>query len=520
MQKHTYNTLSDYYNNILGAYTPDIMKITINTTYDNKNTLQTRRVYFHERYHYWQSIFTPFGQMRWFQIDYSLNEVYSIWKKSVLKNKNYRKIPSGLLIEQNELESSIISMHIEASKHNLDLLFLMLQNFWNKDLEHQYSTSKEYLNPKITVSGDEYILTGLDIIETLDKYQEALYGKLINKETFEDIIDPNILNSTYFMCYNYYLEQIGNDIAFPAVCEIALKTSSIGDLSDINSWKKNHPAWRFISIIDVLKNNKKIPVIKLDNIEKTYSAFVNSIIKECGFRSIDDTYKGMRLNNEGTDWENVVMQEMNRAMDFKQRYPWFLAYPFFLNEKQTNELNSFQPNFISYIDMNSIEYVRDNVYMSEKSSFSDSWKSELHNIIHKYALAYQIMGIESNRALEHIRLQCGCGFFNVNACPHFNKDCNGYLDNESSYARKLSENDIIRIIDTMADVLVTRHSTNSIDEFNKYKNDYWDENSIDDICYLDLIFQIYYGCSVLDVDVNMLKKNSLSNCKEYLDRFA
>lgn len=61
MINEEHQNLCDSYSKILGSYSPDIMKVCINTVHDDRNTLQNKRVFFYEQYHYWQSIFTPFG---------------------------------------------------------------------------------------------------------------------------------------------------------------------------------------------------------------------------------------------------------------------------------------------------------------------------------------------------------------------------------------------------------------------------------------------------------------------------
>lgn len=76
------NKLLEYmnkeYKTILGSFSPDIMSIFINDNYsevefenDSDTYKRNRQVYFHEMYHFWQTLFTPFGQLRWYQTIFS-----------------------------------------------------------------------------------------------------------------------------------------------------------------------------------------------------------------------------------------------------------------------------------------------------------------------------------------------------------------------------------------------------------------------------------------------------------------
>lgn len=57
---------------LLGAYFPTIMGLFVNASIDKVEKTEeerykaNKRVYFHELFHNWQSLFTPFGQLRWF----------------------------------------------------------------------------------------------------------------------------------------------------------------------------------------------------------------------------------------------------------------------------------------------------------------------------------------------------------------------------------------------------------------------------------------------------------------------
>ena len=74
----------EYDGKILGTYLPDIKSLFVNqSSYildEGERGNRNARVVFHERFHNWQSIFTPFGQLRWYVGQKCTDDVVGLWK--------------------------------------------------------------------------------------------------------------------------------------------------------------------------------------------------------------------------------------------------------------------------------------------------------------------------------------------------------------------------------------------------------------------------------------------------------
>lgn len=510
-----------YYNKVLGAFSPDIMSVFVNSTYndvelenDSGSYKKNQIVYFHELFHHWQSIFTPFGQMQSFQYKYTSDEIIDLWTKAVGRDIKNRKIPIGNMILNSDAECITIALLLQASKLNLNLLDLMLYDFWNEDLNDYYEGAKIYLNPIIQYNGQEYKVKGIDIIETYDKFQESIYGTLYGLDFF-DTMNPEKIPANYYCIYFYYLDEIGDDIEFPAVCEIALMSSQVGDLRDEDDWKNNHPAWRFLKIVEYMKKNKDIPRIIPDKIDSTYQKFVDYIIENCDFKKISDIQKGMRINDE-MPWPSVLGIELNIAFEFKNRYPWILSYPFYYSEEAVKSLYIFEPHYLSYLDTSFMIADKDKKIYGSIGSNMLKWSSELSNKLHRQALAYQIIGQKSKRYIYKDSLQCGCGYFGIKNCPFYPKQCNGYLEEDSEYRFNLNKKDI----ESLKKQLECRIELRNRLELSQYEQEIKlkSEVNINNICQLDFIFNMIYNFGINDIEVDMDKDVSMKTIKEILDK--
>ena len=384
-------------------------------------------------------IFTPFGQLRWYVGQKCTDDVVGLWEKFAAKDERFRKLPIANIISEDK-ETLAFAAMINYMSVDEEIIRIMQYGAESDRYALFVEGIPDYISPEVQYDEKIYQLNGIDIIESYDKYQEALYGELINGEKFEDVLNIDKLNKEYYLPYLYYLSEIGDSILFPIACEIALMTYEIPDIRDKEQWKQYSIAWRFISVVQLIKSNSNIPSIKFEKIHESYIKVVEFLLKELKYKGYKETYEEM-YTEQNSLWSDPLIDEMNIAIEYKNKYPAVLSYPFLINAECVDLLYKFEPHFWRYVDASSMLKKRDLELYGKVSGNEGKWQSRLLVQLHRKALAFQIRGIVSERRIFDDMLQCGCGFFDVKACPFYPQRCNGYLElnNEFEYVDSFLE---------------------------------------------------------------------------------
>lgn len=214
-------------------------------------------VAFHERFHYLQYIFTPYGHLKWGAHRSFTSEVVQAWNNLTVSFKKQKRIPVYEYMQEGDLDS----IKILATIYFQDFLQkyaditdgLVLSE---EELEI-FGGKKDGLLPKITVDGKEYLLNGLDILESFAKYEEAILGYLFEGRDINEIINPNILAPRYYIALYFFVNELGFErlYEFPIICELSLAFSHLPRCNDEERLHTCHPGWRFLKIVTFLKEN-------------------------------------------------------------------------------------------------------------------------------------------------------------------------------------------------------------------------------------------------------------------------
>lgn len=492
----------------LGTYAPGIMSLFVNASiYEVEETEEERykfnkRVYFHELYHNWQSLFTPFGQLRWFTEYESTNRLVEVWEKKAREDSRFRKIPIAHLADSEFEECVAFAQLLRFLSLDIELIKIMQYGYVKDELCLFEGKIPNYISPTIIYHDQEYVINGIDIIESFDKYQEALYGEYVNGEDFRKVLDIEKLSETYYIPLLYYIDQVGDAKAFPIACEIALMTNSIGDITNECNWKNNSPAWRFCKVVQLMKEDKNMPCIQIEKMNQTYLEVVNYVLEKCEYKNYRDAYQ--ELYKEITeDWSDPLIHEMNLALNFKLQYPGMLSYPFLCDKECVDKMYMFEPHFLRYTNISMPLYKRDEILYGKVGGNKNKWKSRLSVELHRKALAYQIMGIISQRTIYHDVLLCGCGYFGIDDCPFYNRGCNGCLESDSEL--KYSFDDIENVKSLIKKIKKERRDEN-IDNYEKNRMEQDLAGKVD-CCLLDMIYVIINGFSITDISVDFKRLN-------------
>ncbi len=246
---------------IKGSYNIAQQHIFINREFLDLDTLETKdfRLYFHELYHHWQSLFTSYGQLKWGAYRTFYMDVVNIWMSGTEGTGSYRILPYANLINEGSTEFSRCAIQLHLQLNIMSLLSLNERSRLSNEIISLLNLDYERLIPKVSIEGIEYDLNGLDIIETYAKYQEAMFGFLMLDVPFEETFNLKHLNKEYYFAYLYFIDKLkgAREFEFPAICELALSGGNFSNPSVDESWFSNHIGWRFIRISKCYQNIKK-----------------------------------------------------------------------------------------------------------------------------------------------------------------------------------------------------------------------------------------------------------------------
>jgi hypothetical protein len=191
-----------------------------------------------------------------------------------------------------------------------------------------------------------------------------------------------------------------------------------------------HPSWRFVKIVDFLKNNKLKYNIFEDN---SFWEYTTLILTGCQFEEWDEIWKSAEEYAKQCDLS--MSQEMLLAINYKKGHPWCLSYPMANAEEFIGaEFNRFYPLFT--ITDNEVFYNVAGVNQNEIF---------LENEIQSFVS--QLIGYKSKYNLYPHSIQCADSYYGIHSCKHWlDGTCDGHLCAESEIP-ELVMDDNYNIID-------------------------------------------------------------------------
>lgn len=404
---------------ILGQFTPSSMGTRVFVEKDDLVEPNHFLVLFHERFHYFQMIFTPYGHLKWPAYRTNTIEIIEIWKKLTEQFGIPKKIPIKEYLQDENLEGLKIAYNVAVK----DLMYGIYRaiEYDSNTAESKFFTSLKESDrcPVVFIGGNKHRFRVIDILESFAKFEEAMLGELIFEKNLDELIDPNKLKPEYYIALYYFIEQVGVErlVEFPIVCELSLLCAHIPSPTSVELLKKYSPNWRFIKIIESIKDDSNIPEIDLYD-DKTFWKYCKYVLKKCNY---EDIYASWKSALEYADSSDLSMaKEMKRAIEYKIAHPWMLVYSMRNPEDfMSNDFNSFQPYFT--ITNDGVFYNAANI-QNEEIIFEN----------HLQALSQQICGYTSNYCQDSFKMMCGYSYTGALTCPHYlNGECEGYIDAET-----------------------------------------------------------------------------------------
>lgn len=408
--------LNKVFKTIKGMFSPEQMSSRLFMNEDDIPNNYTTM--FHERFHYLQCIFTPYGHLKWGCYRSYTAEVIELWLKLTHDYNVKKKIPIYQYLEDNDSNG----FKVFANIHIKDIAYKCLSFVDGISLNESdlniLKIHKEKLFPFIKVNDIAYTLNGIDIIESFAKFEEALLAYYYFDIDFNDTINPDILDYRYYIALYYFVDQVGIDriMEFPIACELSLAFSNAPISTDEHKFRNNHPGWRFLRIVNFLKEHQNLNFDISSN--QSFFEYTEAVLRGCDYILWEELWAPAEKYASECDLSMSV--EMLNAIKYKKANPWCLSYGVINPELFFSEdFNRFFPLFT---------ITDDNVIYNTKYINS----SELLFENEFQAIACQICGHKSKYNIFPDMLQCADSYFGIKSCKYRqNGKCDGHINSDS-----------------------------------------------------------------------------------------
>lgn len=409
--------ITDCYSSVKGSFTPEQFGVFLNM--HSTETTENYLVSFHENYHYWQSIFTPYGHLKWGCYRTVSNEVIDLWLKATEETPSMRTIPVGRMLPCKSLKqvSCIAQIFVQDIARRITTLEERLS--FDPIVQKVLPIRMDDICPTVCFLDMEYRMNGIDILESFAKFQEASLACLVEGKSFAEVIDICKLRPEYYSAMAYFIERVGSEriLEFPILCELALSTDKLCQFDREGTWKNHHPAWRFVKMIDVISTYTHMEYLEALNIKERFTDYAERLLQRCSFTSLAHCWDSA-IDYASQDNLNIS-KDMLRSITFKRQYPWALSFPFLDNDVFI-QMKEFHPYYYIMTDLTSY------------TVSSESLGNEVLFENHYQALAHQICGNMSQRCLDRTKIQCGFSYYGLKGCQYQkNGSCDGHIDHNS-----------------------------------------------------------------------------------------
>lgn len=402
---------------VLGQFTPTNFGSRLFMDRQDLMTPENFLIWFHERFHYLQIVFTPYGHLKWGSYRTVSTDIVNYWFSLANELALQKKIP----IREYLLDGTENSIKLASNVWFHDLLndlykLIEYGNTTYGKLEIFLGLNAEMISPTISFHDQDYRLRGIDILESFAKFEEAMLSELITGKSIDETINTEKLSPEYYSALHYFVEILGPErlIEFPVVCELSLATPHIPSHYLSDNFYQNTPSWRFVKMVETLKDVKDLPSLNFNN-DNSFYEYSNALLKLCGYETLDHIWDAAEEYANESDLS--MAKEMKEAIEYKKKHPWMLSYPMCNYDNfMSFEFNRFKPYFTIMDD--GVSYNVENIKHEELI---------LEN--HLQALANQICGHNSKYCLESKKLMCGYSYTGMNTCPNYiSGECNGHVD--------------------------------------------------------------------------------------------
>lgn len=191
---------------LLGQFTPENLGSRLFMERSDLLTPENFLVWFHERFHYLQVVFTPYGHLKWASYRTSTTDIIEAWANLSLMLNQPRRLPIKEYLLNDTPESVKLACNIWLCDLKNDIYKIVERGGTScGNMSLFAGLTYETCCPIIMIYGQEHRMRGIDILESFAKFEEAMLGEIITGRTLDELINPNKLNPEYYSALYYFM---------------------------------------------------------------------------------------------------------------------------------------------------------------------------------------------------------------------------------------------------------------------------------------------------------------------------
>lgn len=393
-----------------------------NTFHPDTATLVAMATYVHEHMHYFQTLFTGYGQIQWSGHRQASGFIVRKWKELASAGLGHR-VPLAAYADDPRAAGPAEWLHLTAREQSLlsaARFYMPVPNWTFGELGVKLIKEEWPINPVVTIDGHKVCLQGKDVLEG--------HAHFVERTFIEGFVRPPLsawarvgLSGQYTRAFDYFVERCGpsRHHEFPVVCDLALQTSWDPVIPKTEGdWRRSSPSWRFVEITNLLSTDHGLAFGQPTEWPTTYAAVARKIFEKLGYLQLEDVI-AERLGAFDRVPELMQVEEvLKAAMQFRAERPWIAANPAAHMPWLEELLARFKAPFV---------VIEGGIGHFGHTPISGS---ELLFEMHYQALAAQLLGDVPSDASGNGELRCAFGQFRIpKGCPYQQSHgCSGQLN--------------------------------------------------------------------------------------------
>ncbi len=160
---------------LLGQFTPENLGSRLFMERSDLLTPENFLVWFHERFHYLQVVFTPYGHLKWASYRTSTTDIIEAWANLSLMLNQPRRLPIKEYLLNDTPESVKLACNIWLCDLKNDIYKIVERGGTScGNMSLFAGLTYETCCPIIMIYGQEHRMRGIDILESFAKFEEAI----------------------------------------------------------------------------------------------------------------------------------------------------------------------------------------------------------------------------------------------------------------------------------------------------------------------------------------------------------
>lgn len=375
--------------------------------------------YVHEHMHFFQTIFTGYGQVQWSSHRQMTGFLVSNWHKLVPQMEGDIKLPLAVCAASPQLgatarwlyETSMEQIRLGQARFSMRYATLTLKELGSVILAHDWVA-----NPVVEIDGKQRAFQTKDILEGHAHFVERTFLEHVAEIDHETAWSREGLPEQYTAAYDWFVQECGvaRRDEFPAVCDLALQIMWKPVIpTNEKEWRSSNPSWRFLTLARALAANPGLSLGPAERWHETYGGFCSQLLEICQFHQLTEVFES-RLAELARPRELTGIQKlMKEAIEFRLSKPWIAINPAADVELLHMLFDKFKAPFV--------------VVGDAMGTFGQpAHGGEVVFELQFQALAAQILGDFSVEARQTQTLECafgkyriarGCEFQSSHGCP-------------------------------------------------------------------------------------------------------